>query len=164
MVLSIFSLLTLAVIPFVVTIVLNIYALVHTFIFNYKNKRIRRAGNNTTAIITISSICWLFVLSWIPYIVHVYMTIIRKEISHWFYLCQYNVNILSLSLNPLIYTLTNRRLRRFMKQRVVMSKRRLRVKYVSRCKVDIARDTTNNDSAVIQDRSRDEVSRSTYFN
>ena len=116
-----FSLVALAIIPMITTIILNLCCLGVTFIFN----KSRSATHNKTAITTVSAICVVFIISWIPYIIRVTAAIMLIKLPSWFQVTQQNFNMLSVTLNPLVYTIIDRRFRRFVVRRLLKFKRNI---------------------------------------
>ena len=110
------SLIFFGIIPVTLTILFNVYLLVCAFTMKRRGKTF-----NTNAIVTVSLICWVFILSWMPYIVRALMALSRP-LPSWFYIVQYKLNILSLTLNPIIYTFTNRKFRIFIQRRLMRAK------------------------------------------
>ena len=121
------SLLLLAIVPMIITIILNCYSLAYVFFFNHN----RCCSSHSTAMITVSSICWVFIMSWIPYIVRVGASITHQELPGWFVIVQHDFNILSVTLNPVIYTITDRRFRMFIKRRLMRLKREVKAVYIN---------------------------------
>ena len=115
------SLVALAIIPMITTIILNLCCLGFTFIFNRK----RSAVANKTAITTVSAICFIFIISWIPYIIRVTAAITLIKLPSWFHNTQQNFNMLSVTLNPVVYTIIDRRFRRFVIRRFLKFKRKI---------------------------------------
>ena len=97
-----------ALIPVILTILLNIFTLVYNFIFCTTHNT-----SNLNGLVTVLVICWVFIISWIPYVIRTIMTIRRSNLPLWFYTIQCNLNILSLAPNPFVYTATNHSFRKF---------------------------------------------------
>ena len=73
---------------------------------------------NKQALITVNVICFIFVLTWVPFIIRATMAALSLTLPLWFYTMQYNLNIVSLALNPIVYSITNRKFRRFLFRRL----------------------------------------------
>lgn len=107
------------IIPVAMTILLNLHTLwtVICVIPNTTSTNTTTRRYNRQALLTVNAICWVFVLSWAPYIVRAIMAAMGIKLPLWFYTLQYSLNILSLTLNPVIYSITNRRFRTFLLRR-----------------------------------------------
>ena len=66
------------------------------------------------ALVTITIICWTFVISWLPFVIKVILTSAMDTVPPWIYVFQIEMLGLNVTLNPVIYTLTNRRFRDFL--------------------------------------------------
>ena len=114
------------ILPVITTVLFNLLTLASAFWMTstqVPQKKIR----NKQALVTVSAICWVFVLSWLPYLIRIMaMMLSTKKLPLWFFTVQYNLNILSLTLNPIIYTLTNRKFRKFLNRRIMRLKQAVR--------------------------------------
>ncbi|KAL5266576.1 hypothetical protein ACHWQZ_G003825 [Mnemiopsis leidyi] len=106
------------IIPVTLTINLNLYILACAFWITPASPSASARKYNRQALITVNAICWIFVLSWVPYVVRAILTLISIPLPLWFYTMQYNLNIISLTFNPIVYTITNRKFRRFLARRI----------------------------------------------
>ena len=114
------------ILPVITTILFNLLTLARAFWITSSQTPPKKV-HNKQALVTVSAICWVFVLSWMPYLVRIMtMLLSSKGLPPWFYTLQYNLNILSLTLNPIIYTLTNRKFRKFLNRRGMRFKKRLK--------------------------------------
>ncbi|XP_063686084.1 galanin receptor 2a-like [Bolinopsis microptera] len=104
------------ILPVALTIILNLYTLACAFWITHSTSPAKTY--NKQALITVNAICWIFVLSWVPYIIRAIMATLSIPLPLWFYTMQYNLNIISLTFNPIVYTITNRRFRRFILRRI----------------------------------------------
>ena len=119
----------LAILPVTLTLVLNLYILVCTIwvtpstpSYNKQaastplNKRSLVSSGcrpyNKRALGTVSAACCLLVLSWTPYILGTLL-----PLPPWFYVSHHNLNLISLTFNPWLYAMTNRKLWRFLLKR-----------------------------------------------
>ena len=121
---SIILFLLFAMLPFTLTIILNMYCLFYACRYKCLRTTTNYRGN-MNAILTVNAVCVLFITSWIPYIVRVFLTVSGVVLPPWFFILQYNLNIISLALNPVIYSVINRKFRRFILKRMIIM--RLRV-------------------------------------
>ena len=104
------------IVPVTLTINLNLYILACAIWITPTSPSARTY--NKQALITVNAICWIFVLSWVPYVVRAVMTLMSLPLPLWFYTMQYNLNIISLTFNPIVYSITNRKFRRFLSRRI----------------------------------------------
>ena len=77
------------------------------------NKRTGELIPCRSAVLTVSCICWVFVASFIPYFICMFVSV-----PLWFNTVAENTLAISIISNPIIYTLTNNRFRCFIKERV----------------------------------------------
>ena len=66
------------------------------------------------AVVTITIICWTFVISWLPFVIRVILASATDAVPAWLYVVQIEMLGLNVTLNPVIYTVTNRRFRDFL--------------------------------------------------
>ena len=72
-------------------------------------------GPRTKAVLTISLVCWTFVLSYAPLLVYYSLALLGKKLPGWFQIVSsYTVSINNI-VNPVIYTFTNKRFSMFLK-------------------------------------------------
>ena len=72
-------------------------------------------GSSTKAVVTISMVCWTFVLSYAPLLVYYSIALSGYGLPGWFgIVSSYTVSINNI-VNPVIYTFTNKRFAVFMK-------------------------------------------------
>ena len=105
------------ILPVTLTIIFNLYTLACAFWITPTKSPSR--SYNRQALVTVNAICWIFVLSWVPYLVRAISAVLSRPLPYWFYTMQYNLNIISLTFNPLVYTITNRKFRRFLSRRIL---------------------------------------------
>lgn len=101
------------ILPVTLTIILNLLTLGRAL------RVTSPAGTyNKQALMTVNAICFIFVLTWVPYLIRAIMAALSLTLPLWFYTMQYNLNIISLTLNPIVYSITNRKFRRFLSRRL----------------------------------------------
>ena len=99
------------IIPMLIVIITNI--LILCIVKKVAEKSGRGSAENKTTAITIASICWAFILSYLPVFVGVLLQFFapRVNIPNW-YPILYNSSIaINVVVNPFIYALTNKRFR-----------------------------------------------------
>ena len=103
--------------PVAVIIIINIWILIIAG-RHAKNKTGEKLPSKS-AVITVSSICWVFVVSYIPILIDLMI----DDPPSWFNtLAVYTLSI-SVIGNPIIYTITNNRFRCFIKEMFVMKRK-----------------------------------------
>ena len=70
---------------------------------------------NRSTVVTISCICWGFILSYGPLYITVCLEAAEVDYPDWVEIFKIYMNSINIILNPIIYTATNSRFRRFMK-------------------------------------------------
>ena len=96
-------------VPFILIVFCNIKILIITV--QYKKKMSRERGVNyrsINALKTVTCVCWVFIMSWIPYAVRILAKAQSVQLPKWFFIFQQHVFRLNVVLNPMIYTSTNR--------------------------------------------------------
>ena len=111
-----FSVGTFCALPVKVIIIANIGILY----LSYKHgaKKEGRGGLSRNALITVSCVCWGFVISVFPLTLRMMFQLLSVEAPNWFYVAQCEIYFLNVMCNPLIYTFTNRRFRGFLKSSI----------------------------------------------
>ena len=122
-------------IPIILIIATNIMTLHIAITYKRTNEHsatLRLGGASrprTAAVITISCICWIFVISWVPgsrdphrpitisWVPGLVMIALKVNITSWFYIFQYGILSVNVVLNPVIYTITNKGFREFLTQK-----------------------------------------------
>ena len=111
---SVVSLFLFIVIPLLIIIIANIS------ILYIVDKQARKVGTERTVkgttVVTISCICWCFVLSYLPGIVSHILRAFDVIIPVWFNMLRIHSLSLNVVSNPFVYTLTNARFRTFLKR------------------------------------------------
>ena len=74
---------------------------------------------NINALITVGCVCWMFIISWIPYTVRILAQGQSVILPKWFYIFQAHVLRLNVVMNPIIYTCTNRSFKTCVKERIL---------------------------------------------
>ena len=74
---------------------------------------------NINALITVGCVCWMFIISWIPYTVRILAQGQSVILPKWFYIFQTHVLRLNVVMNPIIYTCTNRSFKTCVKERIL---------------------------------------------
>ena len=89
----------------------------------YRRRMVERSGSgediNMRAVLTVTCVCWLFLISWLPWIVKIFYKSYGAELPAWYFIFQAHVLTLNVILNPVIYTLTNRSFQAVVKKRVL---------------------------------------------
>ena len=86
----------------------------------------RSVARNRITVLTVSAICWVFILSYGTIMIDVVFGILNLETPTWFkVLCVYSLSINVIG-NPIVYTITNTRFRRYVIALFTMSRRRRR--------------------------------------
>lgn len=67
------------------------------------------------AVVTISLVCWIFVLSYAPLLPLYFPGVTGGKLPGWYQLIASNTVTINLIVNPIIYTFTNKRFAGFMK-------------------------------------------------
>ena len=83
------------------------------------------------ALVTITVICWTFVISWLPFVIKVILTSAMDTVPEWIYVVQIEMLGLNVTLNPVIYTVTNRRFRDYL-VKTIFRRRRKPGQYLNR--------------------------------
>ena len=107
-------------IPMLVIIICNTTILIISI--QYKRRMWRYGSVNTAninAVITVGCVCWMFIISWIPYTVRILAQGQSVILPKWFYIFQAHVLRLNVVMNPIIYTCTNRSLKTCVKERIL---------------------------------------------
>ena len=107
-------------IPVLLIIICNIKILI--IAVQYKRKMFRERGassSNINALVTVTCICWVFIISWIPYAVRVMAETQSAQLPKWFFIFQAHVLRLNVVMNPIIYTCTIRSFKACVKERVL---------------------------------------------
>ena len=73
-----------------------------------------RSGINQNTIIIISSICWGFILSYVPFFVILCLEVFNFNYPGWCELLKSYMLSINVIINPIIYTLTNNRFREYL--------------------------------------------------
>lgn len=92
-----------SVVPMVMIIIANIVML-----YIATESRRRHDGHSTPsnkAILTITSVCTLFLISWVPWMVRVGLGLDGVTVGSWYNIFQFDSNLLSCTCNPFIYTI-----------------------------------------------------------
>lgn len=74
---------------------------------------------NMTAVMTVTCVCWLFLVSWLPYIFKIFCRTYSVDLPIGFFIFQAQFFALNLALNPVIYTLTNKSFKAVVEKRVL---------------------------------------------
>ena len=84
----------------------------------------RKAGKkgaiSKNAVITVSAVSWVFVVSVTPLCLRAMLQVLQVQMPTWFYIMQTESYYLNVACNPIIYTVTNARFKRFI-TRIVYS-------------------------------------------
>ena len=107
-------------IPILLIIICNIKILI--IAVQYKKKMSRERGlscSNINALITVTCVCWVFIVSWIPYAVRILAEAQSTDLPKWFFIFQPHVLRLNVVMNPIIYTCTNRSFKTCVKEQVL---------------------------------------------
>ena len=71
------------------------------------------------AVLTVTCVCWLFLISWVPWIIKIFFRSYGSNLPVWYSIFQQHVLTLNVVLNPVIYTLTNQSFKEVVKKRVL---------------------------------------------
>ena len=82
----------------------------------------RRCGINEKTIITISSICWGFILSYIPRYIDLCFDVFSIRYPAWFEIFQIYMLSINVIMNPMIYTITNDKFREYVKHMCTLNR------------------------------------------
>ena len=81
------------------------------------SKYVRKAGKrgaiSKNAIITVSAVSWVFVISVTPLCLRAMLQVLQVKMPTWFYIMQTESYYLNIACNPIIYTVTNARFKKF---------------------------------------------------
>ena len=87
----------------------------------YVSKKAGKKGSiSKNAVITVSAVSWVFVISVTPLCLRAMLQVLQVQMPTWFYIMQTETYYLNVACNPIIYTLTNARFKRFI-MRIVYS-------------------------------------------
>ena len=104
-----------SVLPMLIILITNIIILIIVAQTSKARGR-RHAIPSKKAVITISLVCWVYIISYIPTAVQISLLSPHHPPSTWLSLFATYTFSLNIIANPFIYTLTNNRFNRFMKQ------------------------------------------------
>lgn len=80
----------------------------------YVSKKSGKKGTiSKNAVITVSAVSWVFVISVTPLCLRAMLQVLQVQMPVWFYIMQTETYYLNVACNPIIYTLTNARFKRF---------------------------------------------------
>ena len=101
------------IIPMIIIITTNVNIL---YIVTKHSRKVGKcfSANNATAI-TISSICWGFILSYCPTLIIYCLVFAGAKIPIWFHIFQNYARAINIVVNPLIYSITNACFRRYLR-------------------------------------------------
>ena len=96
-------------VPMMLIVICNIMILIIAVQDQKKMSQERGMNHyNINALITVACICWVFIISWIPYTVIILAEAQSSHLPKWFFIFQAHVLRLHVAMNPIIYTCTNR--------------------------------------------------------
>eukprot|EP00116_Pleurobrachia_bachei_P008073 sb/3468335/ len=73
----------------------------------------KKAAVSRNAVITVSAVSWVFVISVTPLCLRAMLQVLTVPMPSWFYILQVELYYVNVACNPIIYTLTNGRFKRF---------------------------------------------------
>ena len=75
--------------------------------------------SNMTAVLTVTCVCWLFMISWLPWIIVILCeSYYGVDLPIWFSIFQQHLLGFNVVFNPVIYTLTNKSFKAVLKKKV----------------------------------------------
>ena len=75
----------------------------------------RETSQGSKTIVTISMICWAFIISYFPVIVNAVMKQFKVNPGDWYYTLQIFSAGINVVINPIIYCVQNKRFREYLK-------------------------------------------------
>ena len=73
----------------------------------------KKGAISKNAVITVSAVSWVFVVSVTPLCLRAMLQVLDVRMPPWFYIMQTEMYYINVACNPIIYTLTNNRFKRF---------------------------------------------------
>ena len=107
------------ILPMCIILISNVFMLVVSIQYQRRMSESSGEDGNMTAVLTVTCVCWLFLISWIPYIVKIFCRTYGTNLPIWFFIFQAHFLSLNLVLNPIIYTLTNKSFKTVVKKKVL---------------------------------------------
>ena len=107
--------------PMCIILISNIAMLIVSIKYRRRMAAMTSSGEerNMTAVLTVTCVCWLFLISWLPWILKIFFRSYGANLPVWYYIFQQHVLTLNVVLNPVIYTLTNQSFKEVVKKRVL---------------------------------------------
>lgn len=106
-------------VPMVTIVGANIVILV--LVYSTKTRADRKPYNMRKASLTISVLCWVYIVSYIPSAMFVVLYLAGCEMPVWAYITTQYALGLNVIANPVVYTMTNRRFAEFIRTLFVKS-------------------------------------------
>ena len=101
-------------IPLLIIVISNIGMLCITS--RHRSKRAGQIGPGKNALLTVSCISWVFVISVVPYTIRAVIQVFHIDAPAWFYVMQNEFYYLNVMFNPVIYSITNVTFRNFLQE------------------------------------------------
>ena len=109
--------------PMCVIFISNIAMLVVSIKYRRRMAEITSSGEErnmaAVTLLTVTCVCWLFLISWLPWIIKIFFRAYGSNLPVWYSIFQQHVLTLNVVLNPVIYTLTNQSFKEVVKKRVL---------------------------------------------
>ena len=102
------------ILPFLTTIVCNCIMLYYSVTLSQKHKDASYKG----ALITVLSLCGMFTISVTPYMIRVLLHVFNTKSPVWLDIVQAHFYLINASCNSILYSITNRRFKRFIVKNV----------------------------------------------
>jgi hypothetical protein len=110
------------VLPMLIILISNIIML--TVSIRHKRRMSRMSSSvseddgNMRAVLTVTCVCWLFMISWLPWMIRILCGSWSISLPDWYFIFQAHVLTLNVVFNPIIYTFTCKSFKDVVKKRV----------------------------------------------
>jgi hypothetical protein len=110
------------VLPMLIILISNIIMLIvsirHRRRMSRMSSSVSQDDGNMRAVLTVTCVCWLFIFSWLPWLIKVLCGSSDVDLPDWYFIFQAHILTLNVVFNPIIYTYTCKSFREVLKNRV----------------------------------------------